>query len=200
MTNCTKCNRKPTAKRKLNNVNVCSDCVTAAAATNVDVEIPSSTIDDEKCIGDITFGEFRTWLSSELRSMVRSVVQEELKDIHKDIEDLKSSEKKLKERMTKIETKAGELETTINGIKESNKPIKSGMENNLKYLINLDRNQRRHSVILFGVREDENLQIGTKEADNDRKKSKLLLEYIGCNKFLTPTDWVKRCLPINPVP
>ena len=58
--------------------------------------------------------------------------------------------------------------------------MKLGMDNNLKYLINHDRNQRKHNVVLFGVREDEDLQIGADNAKDDEEKCKTLLEYIGC--------------------
>ena len=65
-------------------------------------------------------------------------------------------------------------------MKESIKSMKSGMDNNLKYLINHDRNQRKHNVVLFGVQEDEDLQIGADNANDDEGKCKTLLEYIGC--------------------
>ena len=58
----------------------------------------------------------------------------------------------------------------------------------MKYLINLDRNQRKRNVILFGVKEDENLQIGPNSADSDSKKCNMLLDYIGCSKEVNVID------------
>ena len=42
--------------------------------------------------------------------------------------------------------------------------------NNLKYLINVDRNTRRSNVVVFGVPEDEPLELKGVHAETDLKK------------------------------
>ena len=48
------------------------------------------------------------------------------------------------------------------------------------YSFVIDRNGRKQNIILFGVKEEEEITIGMKKATTDVQKCGLLLEYIGC--------------------
>ena len=54
-------------------------------------------------------------------------------------------------------------------------------DDNLKYLINLDRNKRRHNTVCFGIPEDETLDIGGQSYNSDFEKVDGLLAFIGVN-------------------
>ena len=62
MDKCVNCNRKPTQKRKLDDNNVCNECI-----ANANDEIPDSNLDDNKSVSEINFGDFKKWMKSELR-------------------------------------------------------------------------------------------------------------------------------------
>ena len=86
----------------------------------------------------------------------------------------------------RFEEKVKKLEKDVADANEENNKLKVVSSNNLKYLINHDRNRRKHNVMLFGVSENEEMKLGTKTAKNDEDKTELLLDYIGC------ADSVKR--------
>ena len=67
----------------------------------------------------------------------------------------------------------------------SNKDIKQTGESNLKYLINADRNLRKHNIMLFGVSEDDDLVFKDANGDenhrasDDEEKVSALLLFLG---------------------
>ena len=52
-------------------------------------------------------------------------------------------------------------------------------------MINLDRDRRKHNVVVFGVKEDEDLKIEGKTAGNDTEKTKLIIDFLGCSHVKT---------------
>ena len=172
MVNCVRCNKKPKKNSKLDENNVCVEC-------NKKVNIPGG-IDDEKSMGDISFGDFKAWMTNELRALVHEMVVEEMTETKKEVENLKKKNKELSDQLTAVDNKAAELKKEVAAVKASLKDVKDTTDNNLKYLINVDRNARKHNVILFGVQEEGNLTIGPTTAATDQEKCELLLEYIGC--------------------
>ena len=184
MTNCVKCNKKPKKNSKLDENKVCVEC-------NKLVNIPPGGpggIEDEKSMGDISFGDFKSWLTNELRTLVKAIALEEMADTKKEVADLKKKNKELSDKLTAAENKVTETNKEIAAVKASLKEVKDTTDNNLKYLINVDRNGRKHNVILFGVQEKEDLRIGNKSAATDHQKCQLLLEYIGCNQNTNVVD------------
>ena len=172
-------------KRKLDSDNVCSEC-------KIDeVESTASVIDDGKPMGDITFGEFRDWFKCELNTLVRKIVLEELQTTKDDLEKLQKDhkilDKKVKELESRFEDKTKKNEKDITENQEKTKEVKTVTNNNLKYLINLDRDRRKHNVVMFGVKEDQALKIGGTTAANDAEKTEMILDFIGCED-VRPVD------------
>ena len=175
MNKCEICKMKVTQKRKLDDNNVCNEC---KLHSNTDIPIG---IDDDKCMGDIAFGEFKNWMKAELRVLVRSIVLEEIEVTTKQVDELKKENKTLLTRLQESEKNLQEMAKEMETMKVSNKDQKTVSDNNLKYLINSDRNKRRNNIVLFGVQEDENLVIGDKTATSDFEKRELVLEHMGCS-------------------
>ena len=87
---------------------------------------------------------------------------------------LKTAHEKIAELSTKVDT----LKTNLREVTEANVNLEKTSGNNLKYLINLDRNSRRSNVILFGVSETEDLVINEVSARSDKEKIDALLKFI----------------------
>ena len=101
MTNCVKCNKKPKKNSKLDENKVCVEC-------NKLVNIPPGGpggIEDEKSMGDISFGDFKSWLTNELRTLVKAIALEEMADTKKEVADLKKKNKELSDKLTAAENK-----------------------------------------------------------------------------------------------
>ena len=181
MTKCATCKRAPTQKRKLDQNNICTEC----RDEEKEETFNQANIDDSKPMGDITFGEFRSWFKGELNALVRKVVQEELQETRFELEKLQKDHKELKTRVTQFESrfeeKAKKIEKDISENTENFKKLNTVTNNNLKYLINFDRDRRKHNLVLFGVKEDEPLEINDTTATTDVQKTKLLLvDFLQC--------------------
>ena len=165
--------------------NICSEC--KDEELNHQETPAQAAIDDNKPMGDITFGEFRSWFKGELNALVRKVVQEELQETRIELEKLQKDHKELETRVTQFETrfeeKAKKIEKDISENTEKFKKGNTVTNNNLKYLINFDRDRRKHSVVMFGVKEDEPLKIRDTTANTDTEKTELLLvDFLGCSE------------------
>ena len=135
-------------------------------------------------MADISFGDFKTWLRSELNDMTRKIVKEELKATTKELDNLKKEHTELKKSVKKIEERFDEktkkMEKELAEAKEERSKSKSVSNNNLKYLINHDRNRRKQNVMLFGVAENAVITLGTRTASSDAEKADLLIDFMGC--------------------
>ena len=185
MTKCITCKRNATQKRLLDDNNVCSDC-------KVPVVIPVTQIDESKCMSEITFSEFKSWISSELYGIVLPIIAKELEPKFKVIETLQKENKdltqKLNDTKSELEKSITEQSKLVKKNTEKGDRTKTTSDNNLKYLVNLDRNIRRQNVVIFGVPENTDLVIGEKTASTDSEKRNLLFDHMGCSNHLTILD------------
>ena len=77
-----------------------------------------------------------------------------------------------------MKTKVNKITETLKETKKERDDLKKTTMNNLKYLVNHDRNSRRCNVMLFGVPENEDMMINGIEAAGDKEKIDVLLDYI----------------------
>ena len=155
---------------------------------------PACDVDDEETLNNVPFGSLKKWLNDTLSHHVAQiderlsreigVVKEDLKSTKAALQETTSEVKKLKKEVTDFKKTSNE---TVSGVANRVKNLEAEMknhktvsDNNLKYLINLDRNDRRKNVILFGVPEvDNDLTVNGNVASTDQKKCELILTYIG---------------------
>lgn len=187
---CDKCKRQSTKSRLLDANNICNEC--KKDETDNSTEAAPNLGDDTKAMADISFGEFKAWLKYELNNSTRKIVREELQATTKELQDLKKEHTELKKKVTdmekRFEEKFKKLEKDVADANAESNKVKVVSNNNLKYLINHDRNRRKHNVMLFGVKEDEDMKLGEKTGKTDVEKTDLLLDYMGCGKDLGRVD------------
>ena len=118
-------------------------------------------------------------IKNELRGSIKDIVKQEmtaqLAALKTEISDVKKVSEKATEAAASNETKVTNLETDVKAMKEKQKEDAAISKNNLKYLINLDRNERRQNVIMFGVPEND-LVLNGVTSTTDRDKCLALLE------------------------
>ena len=171
------CKRNATQKRKLDANNICLDC-----KTNVEPLQQSEAFEDEKLLADVKFGDFRKWISFEIQGMIQAIVVKQLESLEKELGEVKKENKDLSKKLSAAEARLDSQEKELDKNTESIKAGKKVSENNLKYLINLDRNIRRKNVILFGVPEKDDLTIHDDSATSGIEKYKLLSKFMDCSE------------------
>ena len=177
---CTECGRKGTksGSRVINEqTKVCNECQPAAETGN-EVSDDVSSIDPNSMLGELSFREFSVWFKREVHSIVDRRVAEATKKIEHELEETKKSATSAHSEIAALKTQVNTLKNSLKDIQEENVKLKKTGENNLKYLVNLDRNTRRSNVIVLGLPENENLDINTESLSSDAEKVEGLLKFI----------------------
>ena len=182
---CSLCGKKPTKNRILDPTTAtCTDCskndpeaTTGAAAAAPDPDAEAPDINDDTALSDIRFGDLKTWLRGELRSSIKQIVKEEMKtelvSVRKSISDVKTLADENKQSTAANSTRLDAISENIKTMEQGHNEVVSMSKNNLKYLVNLDRNERRQNIIIFGVPETD-LVVDNVTADSDIKKCQAL--------------------------
>ena len=197
MPQCVTCGKK---QPKLNTGNLCKDCFDKENVPGE--EHQSVDVEDCQAVGEITFGQFKQWMKAEIHTLVHGIVLKELESIKKEFEELKKENKTLSKKLNNVETKLNNSVKSqgenVDKNTESCKNNKTVTDNNLKYLINLDRNVRRKNVMFFGVPEDStDITIGEITAASDSEKRDAMLRFMGITGNLSITDFHRLGAP-NP--
>ena len=202
---CSSCGRKGTGKRQIDQqTSTCADCAPQVApqvaevspeapATAPEVSSELHAIDDSETLNNISFGALKTWLTGVNASMVsqfETKLMQEVISIRQDLESTKTSLTETNSRVEKLQKDVADLkksnertfragEERTKSLEDETKQLKTVGQNNLKYLINLDRNIRREHIVIFGVPEDgKDLVANEISAKTDVDKCNMIFRYI----------------------
>ena len=149
----------------------------SAATASIESDADASDIQDDTALSEIKFGDLKTWFRGELRSSIKEIVKEELKteldSMKKNVEDVKSLADQNKQSTVANSTRLDKISDDVKTLSQEHKETETMSKNNLKYLVNLDRNERRQNIIIFGVPESE-LVIDSVTANTDIEKCNVL--------------------------
>ena len=98
---------------------------------------------------------------------------------------MEKKQKETEKTVTELSTKLTTLTATVTDLTKEHKTTRNTGESNLKYLINLDRNVRKHNVMIFGLSERDDIQIETEDdgsrmirASTDKEKVTAIVELL----------------------
>ena len=191
---CIDCGRKGTksGSRTVHaTTNKCNECVPNQTEETGAVKPPAG-IDPESTLGELSFSKFTTRFKQELLDdIIQKKVDEATKELRKDLDKTKSSVKTANEDIAKFKTKIDQLTSSLKDVQEENVKVRNTSANNMKYLVNHDRNVRRKNVILFGVSETEDMVIDGASGKGDEDKIKRLFRYIGLGERMEMMNFVR---------
>ena len=180
---CRNCGKKATRNRTLNlTTAVCSACEDDPPAAEEEETNDETEIADDAPLSDIRFGDLKSWFKKELRSTVKDIVKEELQAelgvVKQEVGNLKTKVSTNETSIASCSTKVEKLEERMEKLEKEEKETTSMSKNNLKYLINLDRNERRQNVLFMGLPEGDLVVEGeTSKTDDD--KCRFLFQFMG---------------------
>ena len=79
--------------------------------------------------------------------------------------------KSVRDEVTKLKVEVDKLTEMLKDIKKENEELTATCPNNLKYLVNHDRNVRRPNIILFGLSEVDAFVINEENIQGDKEKT-----------------------------
>ena len=201
---CASCGKKATRTRSIDQqTSNCAECAPPKAtseagttiATTITADMPAELqeIDDSEPLSNVSFGDLKTWLTSVNAGLVsefETKLMQQVVSIKKDLETTKnnltetnSKVEKLQKDLTDLKKTSERSLSTVEGktktLDDEAKQLKAVGQNNLKYLINLDRNIRREHIVVFGVPEDgEDLAVNEVVAKTDQEKCDTIFSFI----------------------
>ena len=155
-------------------------------------------MNDDETLNNITYGNLKQWLTSTYVEHVAQIdkrLTKEIGNIKKDLTDTKSdlvntnaeiqkSKKEFTDFKKSTQNDISSFQLRTKALDDETTKQKTVNDNNLKYLINIDRNDRRQNVIIFGVPEGNiELKINDEGLKTDFEKCKGILNYIGAPLF-----------------
>ena len=219
MVECKVCKKKTTPKRTLSD-GLCNECIVennfsanAAAQEKEDVLLKEFA-EEQVAVGsqsfwsnmkrllDVKFDNFELKLDQIIKHEVKEQIAKETTVIKKDVDTQKKDLKKANEEITVLKNKLDNAVAKVNQLEVDCKDFGKVSNNNMKYLINLDRNTRSHNVLIFGLQEERLLKIPIENENHeagesneeafhyhtDQEKIDGVLKYIGlpsASKFIS---------------
>ncbi len=140
-------------------------------------EIPG--INPDSMLSELSVRDFKNWFRSEIDDIVQSKVDQATANIKTDVDTVKASAKTANDEVTKLKTTVQNLKKSLEDVTAETEQWKKTCSNNLKYLVNHDRNQRRCNVMVLGLEEEVDLTINNETTNSDEEKINSLLKFIG---------------------
>ena len=186
MSFCSSCGKKETRTRKITNY-VCNECT---AVTNDDLRNTDNAENEPAVAVDVLFpDDFLnkslmdidvSGLVSVINTINNKTLVPEIKKLAKDVNATKVALTNTKKELAKAQGEIVNLKTEVRSLTDDLNNARETSNNNLKYLVNHDRNVRSENIVIFGVPEK-----GTIESDagivatSDTEKIAFLFRYIG---------------------
>ena len=174
---CINCGKKGTmsGSRSVNtNTHKCNECQPGQE----EIADPPN-INPDSMLGELSVRDFKTWFKNEIDDMVQNKVDRATAGIKTDIDTVKTSAKTANDEVTKLKNTVQTLTKSLEDLTKETEQWKKTGENNLKYLVNHDRNQRRCNVMVLGLEEGVDLTINDETSTTDEDKINSLLQFIG---------------------
>lgn len=178
---CVLCGKPETKTRSIDAQFFCDEC-----RKNVP-RMQEFAVDDGANLSEISFGNFKTWLTGTLQLAFQEQLQSYMENLQSEIDVVKTELATVKKELHAEKSKVAEQLKTIGSLQTELTEVKQTTKDATKYLINVDRNSRQHNVVLFGVSEQEmqlrctnSAQPVVAKEDSDKVKEILrIAEYEG---------------------
>ena len=189
---CNTCGKKGNQKTSKLINSICNECSSTNGGLNnannnqsnsVDNHFDNETLnfDDDATMSNVKCSELKRWFESVLHKSIMDIKQEmnsQLEDLKKDIIGIRKELNDTKQTLKTCTKNVTKDQEEIQALEVERAVQKSIVNDNLKYLINLDRNERRRNIILFGVPEDSS-QCNGLTLKTDGEKCVAIFKFIG---------------------
>ena len=162
---CRECGKKESRKLPIDKfTSLCGKCAEKVAKTKENER--QTEIDDEEKFSDIPFKDFKAWIQFVISQSIEQEVTKACKNLNDQVNELKTKQKSTEKTVTELTTKLTALTATVTELSKEHKDTKNTGDSNLKYLINFDRNVRKHNMMIFGLSERDDIQIEVNDGDS----------------------------------
>ena len=162
MVKCNKCKKNANQKRVLTD-GVCNECNEKGS-----INYEDAPCDPDDTLGSIKFKDFVEWMVVVFAKHVKDSVTAELVDCKKELADTKKDLTEARKELATVKSDLQNLETKMKTLTDDHEKTKKCTKDNMRYLINHDRNVRQSNVLLFGLPDDAEIPLGDETFESDR--------------------------------
>ena len=146
---CVTCGKPETKTRVIDSHYHCEECRKSVP------EIQALNIDDASNLSQISFKNFKDWLTGTLQITLTEQFNRYAENLQSDIETIKTELAEVKRDLASEKSIVATQKKAIADLHKELNEVKQTNKDTTKYLINIDRNSRQHNAVLFGVSESD---------------------------------------------
>ena len=190
---CKVCKKNASTYKRINDEDICQSCYDRCKTiTIIEKANESVIINPNSTLGEISFEKYQEWFETkmsqvkvEIRSEVSQIKEELIQkntELKKEVDKQRKDLDKANKDITVLRSRVQLLEEKVEDVEKKNSNTSTISNNNLKYIINMDRERRSNNIMLFGLKEKETLKINDVELKGDKEKVNGILNFMGANE------------------
>lgn len=185
MAKCDKC-RKNANKTRILTDGVCNECSTKSI-----IDYEGAPCDPNDALGTIKFKDFVEWMVGVFAKHVKDSVTAELADCKKDLAAAKKDLVTVQKELATVKTDLNNVQTKLKTLTNQQENTSKCTKDNLRYLINHDRNTRQRNVLIFGLPDDDEISLGDETFDSDREAIEHIFEKLEVEEKVELTEFFR---------
>ena len=162
MVKCGQCKKDANRKRILTN-GVCNECTEKQP-----IDYDDAPCNPNDTLGTIKFKDFVEWMLVVFAKHVKDSVTAELAECKKELAETKRNLAETQKELALAKADIGLISGKLKALSADHEKTKKCTNDNLRYLINHDRNVRQKNVLLFGLPDVDEIKLGNDTFESDR--------------------------------
>lgn len=164
MAKCKVCKKNASKNRIITN-EICNECSPKANVDNISYD--EAPFDPDDTLGTTKIKDFVEWMLKMFVQCVNQSTAKELSECKKELANTKQDLVNARKELNTAKTDIKSLETKLKTLHDDHEKSKKCSQENLRYLINHDRNLRQRNVLLFGLPDEDVIPLGDESFDSD---------------------------------
>ena len=185
MAKCDVCKKNATQKRIVTD-GICNEC-----SKKQSINYDDAPCNPNDTLGTIKFKDFVEWMVVDFAKHVKDSVTAELADCRRELAETKKDLAKTRQELTQVKADITSMNGKMKALSEDHEKTKKCTSDNLRYLINHDRNVRQRNVLLFGLPDDEEIKLGNDTFDSDRAAVEHIFERLEVENDVKLTEFFR---------
>ena len=185
MVKCNSCKKNASKTRTLTD-GVCNEC-SAMATINYD----NAPCNPDDTLGTIKFKDFIEWMVIVFAKHVKDSVTAELTLCKTELAATKKDLGDTQKELATVKSDMQSLKTKLKTLTDDHEKTKTCTKDNMRYLINHDRNVRQRNVLLFGLPDVEEITLGNATFKSDREAVQHIFEKLEVSDDMKFTDFFR---------
>ena len=182
MAKCITCKKNATKNRVLSD-GVSFECNNK----EIEIDYDNAPCNPDDALGTIKFKDFVEWMLSVFVKCVKSST-EDVTEYKKKLDDTRKELAETKKELGTAKADIQLLETKVKQLTKDQEKNDKCSRDNLRYLINHDRNVRQKNILLFGLPDDHTIKLAGENFESDQNAFNHILGKLNITEEIEISD------------